>query len=84
MDTIDEANLELTDVDEATEVRRITIKLTPEAYDELRSRAKARNLTLTGLIRKALATDRFFYDHRDAQVLLRDGSSTREVVLLHD
>ncbi|MBI4884808.1 MAG: hypothetical protein HY826_12225 [Actinobacteria bacterium] len=62
----------------------MTIKLTNDAYDELRRMASVRGLTLTGLIRKGLATERFFYEHRNAQVLLREGSTTREVVLLHE
>lgn len=66
------------------EVRRVTIKLTEPAYCELREMANERGLSLTGLIRRALATDRFFWLHRGAQVLLREGDSTREVVLLHD
>ena len=65
-------------------LRRVTIKLTESAYEELKSMAAEQNLSLTGLIRKALATDRFFWINRKAKILLREGSSTREVVLLQD
>jgi len=66
-----------------TEVRRVTIKLTPEAYDGVAQLARQSGLTLTALIRQALALFRFFHDHKDAQVFLKENGEMREVVLLN-
>ena len=43
-------------------LRRVTIKVTESTYRELRERAETRHLSLTGLIREALATDRYLND----------------------
>ena len=67
------------------DIRRVTIKLTDEAYSDLKKLATERGLTITGLIKRALATDRFFWEHRRDRLLLKQpNGSTREVVLLQD
>lgn len=66
------------------DVRRVTIKLTAEAYEGVRELADATGLTLTALIRQALALFRFFHEHRKSQVFLKSEDGVmREVVLVH-
>lgn len=66
------------------EVRRVTIKLTSEAYEGVRQLATEADLTLTALIRQALAVFRFFHEHRKAKVFLQEEDGVmREVVLVH-
>jgi hypothetical protein len=68
-----------------TDVRRVTIKLTPDAYDSVRSMADGLEMSLTSLIRQALAVFRFFFvEHKDAKVFLKEGDGElREVVLFN-
>lgn len=67
-----------------TAVRRITVKLTPAAYESVREMADGLDMSITAVVRDALAVFRFFVvEHRDAKVLLKEGDHTREVVLFH-
>jgi hypothetical protein len=69
--------------EDARAVRRVTIKLTSEAYTSLRSLADDTGLSLTVLIRQALAMYRFFHEHRDARIFLKEpNGESREVFLV--
>lgn len=64
------------------EVRRLTLNLSPEIYEEMRALADQKSISLTELVRRAVAREKFFHEHKDQQVILRDGEREQIVVML--
>jgi hypothetical protein len=64
--------------------KKLTINLAPEVHEDLQRMADERGVTITELIRRAIALDKFVYEHRDADLLLRerDGRELRQIVLI--
>ena len=70
MDTQSQLQAVGTKLREPGEVRRITVKLTPDA--------------LTSLIRQSIAMFRFFaVEHKNSQVFIKEDGETREVILFN-
>lgn len=71
--------------DHARQVHRYTINFTKDFFDDLRSYADDRGITITELIRQALTYERFLYDHRDWEFVMAqetsEGRRERELVL---
>ena len=64
------------------EYKKLTINLAPELHEDLQRMAEARGITITELIRRAVALDKFVWEHRDAELLLKDGDEIRQIVLI--
>lgn len=64
--------------------KRLTINLTPELHAELTERAERRGLSITDLIRRAVALDKFVDDNlqQGGRVLVERAEEVREVVLI--
>ena len=84
MDTQSQLQAVGTKLREPGEVRRVTVKLTPDAYDSVRETADALELSLTSLIRQSIAMFRFFaVEHKNSQVFIKEDGETREVILFN-
>lgn len=63
--------------------KKLTINLAPEVHAELQRMADERGITITELIKRSVALDKFVWEHRDAELLIKDGDGTvKQVVLL--
>jgi hypothetical protein len=62
------------------EYKKLTINVAPELHEELQKMAEERGITVTELIRRAVALEKFIYDNRDSELLLKDGDKVREIV----
>jgi hypothetical protein len=60
--------------------RKLTINLAPELHDKLQAVASERSITVSELIRRAVALDLFIWEHRGAELLLKEGDSVKEIV----
>lgn len=63
-------------------LRRITIKVTEQTYDDIRRMSRERGVTITELIKRALLVDDFFFQRRDQRVQLRSTDGQISEVLL--
>lgn len=61
--------------------RKLTISVTPRLHAELRQMARERETTITDLFRRAIALEKFLYQHQDAEIVIRDGSEITKLVL---
>lgn len=62
--------------------KKLTINVSPEVHEELQRLADERGITITDLIKRAVALDKFVWEHRDAELLLKEGDTVRQIVLL--
>jgi hypothetical protein len=62
------------------EYKKLTINVSPELHEDLQRMANERGITITELIRRAVALDKFVHEHRDAELLLREGNKVRQIV----
>jgi hypothetical protein len=62
--------------------RKLTINFSVGLHDEVNAIARERGITVTELVKRSLALDKFVWENRDAKLLLKDGDEIREVVLL--
>lgn len=67
--------------EDALELRKITITMPEAMLDELRSRARRRGVTVTELIRRAVAIERMLFDESDSEVILRDRETGKETAI---
>lgn len=63
------------------ELRKITIAMPTEMLDELRRRARRRGVTVTELIRRAVAVEKMLFDDASHEVILRDKESGKETAV---
>ncbi len=61
--------------------KKLTINVHPDVHAELAKLADAQGITLTELIKRSVALHRFVWEHRNAELLLRDGEEIKQVVL---
>lgn len=64
-----------------SDYKRLVIQLAPEVHEELTNLADQRGISITELIRRAVALDKFCWEHRDAELLVKDGGSVRQIVM---
>lgn len=69
--------------DEPVEFTKVTISMPVTMHSELRRRARARGISVTELMRRAVALDKLVFDpaNPDQEVVLRDKSTSHEKVL---
>lgn len=60
--------------------KKLTINIAADLHDELQRAAAERGITVTELIRRAIALDKFIHDNSDSELLLRKGDEVRQIV----
>ena len=60
---------------------KLTIKMSNEVQAELAAMADQRGISITELIKRSLALDKYVWEHRDAELLVRDGDHVRQIVM---
>jgi hypothetical protein len=65
-----------------TGYKRLTINIADELHDELQALADEREIDVTELVRRAIALDRFVWQHRDNDIYV--GDAKRSTVLPRD
>jgi predicted transcriptional regulator len=60
--------------------KKLTINVSPEVHEELQRLADARGITITELIKRAVALEKFVWEHREGELLLKEGDRVREIV----
>ncbi|MGH9247662.1 MAG: CopG family transcriptional regulator [Acidimicrobiales bacterium] len=68
--------------DTANRYKKLTINLAPAVHGELHRLADERGVTISELIRRAIALDLFLHEHRDSELLLKRGDDIRQIVLV--
>ena len=63
-------------------MKKITVNITDELYEQLTGMAADRGVTLSALIRRSVSIEKWFWDHRDEPVFVGSGSDRREVVVV--
>lgn len=63
---------------------KLTINLAPDVRDEIQQLADAQGLTLTELIKQAVALDKYVWEHRDGELLVRHGDTVTQIKLGRD
>jgi predicted transcriptional regulator len=61
--------------------KALTIKMAPDVHAELADLAEQRGISITELIKRAVALDKFCWEHRDAELLVRDGDHVKQIVM---
>lgn len=61
--------------------KTLTINMAPEAHEELTSLADQRGITITELVRRALALDKYCWEHREDELLVADDDHVRQIVM---
>lgn len=61
---------------------KLTINIAPEVYAELQKLADEMGLSLTEMIRNAVALQKFVWEHRDGELLIREHDDVRQIVLI--
>ena len=59
--------------------KRLIIDIAPALYDELHETADERGITVPELLRRAIALDRYIWEHRGIDLLVRDDDGVREL-----
>ncbi len=62
--------------------KKLTINVAPDVHAELSRMAEERGITITELFKRAVALDKFVWEHRDAELLMKDGETVRQIVLM--
>jgi hypothetical protein len=62
--------------------KKLTINLTPEFHEELSALAEERGITITDLIKRAIALDKYVWEHRNGELLLKEDDTIRQIVLI--
>jgi predicted transcriptional regulator len=75
-------NTVISRIERTTPMKKVTVNLSDETIEDLKTVAEKQGITLTEAIRKAIATEKFVQDERDegAKILVeRPGGRVREV-----
>lgn len=62
--------------------KKLTINLAVELHEDLQQTARERGISVSELIRRAIALDKFIWQHRHEELLLKNGDTTRQIVLV--
>jgi len=64
--------------------KRLTINMSDEVWADLTDLAAQQGIDMIELIKRAVALNKYCWEHRDAELLLKDGGRTRRIVMLGD
>lgn len=67
---------------EAPDMTKVTIKMPTWMHDELRQRARRRGISVTELMRRAVALDRLIYDDNDENEIVVRNTRTKQESLV--
>jgi hypothetical protein len=62
--------------------KKLTINLAADLHEDLQRMAQERGINVSELIRRAIALDKFVWEHREEELLLKNGDTTRQIVLI--
>lgn len=63
--------------------KKLTINVAPEVHEELQRLAdEMGGITITELIKRAVALQKFVWEHRDGELLIREGDKVKQIVLI--
>lgn len=65
-----------------TTYKKLTINLSEDVHAELSRLAGEQGCTITELIKRAVALNRFVWEHRDGELLIKHGDVVHQVVLI--
>lgn len=60
--------------------KKLTINVAPDVHEELQRLADAQGITITDLIKKSVALNKFVWEHRDGELLIMKGDTVKRVV----
>lgn len=64
------------------EYKKLTIRMHPDAHAALQRLAEEQGCTVTDLIKRSVALNKFVWEHRDAQLLIKEGDTVTKVVMV--
>jgi predicted transcriptional regulator len=64
-----------------TTYKKLTINLSEDVYEQLSDLAEQRAITITELIKRAVALDKYVWEHRYSELLLKDGDNVQQIVM---
>jgi hypothetical protein len=62
--------------------KKLTINMTEDVYATLTDLAGQRGITITELIKRSVALHKFVWEHRDGELLLREGDTMTKIVMI--
>lgn len=62
--------------------KKLTINVAPDVHEELRRLAEAQGITITDLIKRAVALHKFVWEHRDGELLIKQGGTVKQVLVV--
>jgi hypothetical protein len=69
------------DDEELSELTKVTISMQKGVLEDLRARARQRGVTITELIRRAVALEKMLFEDPEQEVLLRHQKTGKEVAI---
>jgi Ribbon-helix-helix protein, copG family len=67
--------------DDVPELRKVTVTIPDTTLEDLRIRARRRGISVTDLIRRAISIERTLAEDPDAEIVLRNQKTGKEVVV---
>lgn len=61
--------------------KQLKINVAPDLHAELARLADEQGITITDLIKRAVALHKFVWEHRSGELLIREGDETERVVI---
>jgi hypothetical protein len=62
--------------------KKLTINVAPEIHAELQRLADEQSISITELIKRAVALHKFVWEHRHGELLIKEGDDIKQIVLL--
>jgi hypothetical protein len=62
--------------------KKLTINVSPELHEELQRLAEEQDITVTDLIKRSIALQKFIWEHRDGEILIKENDTIRQIVLI--
>jgi hypothetical protein len=66
----------------ATKKVKVTISLTESQYEDLVQLADEHEISLSALVTRGIALQKFLLEHKDAEILLKQGDQLRQIFLV--
>jgi len=63
--------------------KKLTINVAPDVHEQLQKLAdEMGGITITDLIKRAVALQKYVWEHRNGELLIKEGDSVRQIVLI--
>lgn len=63
--------------------KKLTINLAPDVHAELQRLADEQGITITELIKRAVALHKFVWEHRHGELLVKEDGELKQILLIH-